>query len=383
MYVVYESDRNALGGNEDIYCNFSVGGGSNWQGERRLDTDPVAAGHSVYPRVTVGGADGFPTPYVVWMDDRNGPAPFSGWDAYSNFSVDGGYTWGQDFRVDVGDQPGLSDTWYPQVDGMNPVYLYRDLRNGIGDIYGNALMFGPDEADVFYTESLDGGATWLNPPLRVNDDGGWNDQSHPWLDIKPNGIVDVVWYDKRGDPLDRDTEVFFAALLPGAAAFTPNVPISNQPIVAPGSGFWMGDYIGVTVDDTFAHAAWADNRREGLLFDVFYAPMENPPLQGTGIGDETPGPGMGMLKSNYPNPFNPTTTIRFELDGASSVRLTVHDMAGRVVTVLVDEPRLPSGLHEARWDGRDGDGRSVATGVYLCCLEAAGGREWRRMVLLK
>ncbi len=426
VYVVYESDRNALGGNEDIYCNFSVGGGSNWQGERRIDTDAPAAGHSACPRLTVGGVDSFPMPYVVWMDDRNGAAPFSGWDAYSNFSADGGFTWGVDFRIDVGDQPGLNDTWYPQVDGMNPVYLYRDLRNGPGDIYGNVLMYGPDEADVFYTESLDGGVTWLNPPLRVNDDPGWQDQTHPWLDIKPNGTVDVVWYDKRGDPLDRDTEVFFAALLPGAPTFTLNMPISNQPIVAPGSGFWMGDYIGVVVDDVFAHVAWADNRREGALFDVFSTAQENPQLEeygacclpdgtcaqlngqdcaqqgglfmgsgvpctpnpcvGTGLlddHDELLGPGDSLLRTNYPNPFNPSTTIRFDLGGSSAVRLTIHDAAGRVVTTLIDAPLLPAGRHEAQWNGRDRSGRIVAAGVYLCCLDAGGGREWRRMVLLK
>ena len=426
VYVVYESDRNAIGGNEDIYCNFSVGGGGNWQGERRVDTDAAAAGHSVYPRLTVGGVDGFPTPYVVWMDDRNGSAPFSGWDAYTNVSADGGFTWGVDFRIDVGDQPGLNDTWYPQVDGMNPVYLYRDLRNGPGDIYGNALMYGPDEADVFYTESLDGGATWLNPPLRVNDDPGWQDQSHPWLDIKPNGTVDVVWYDKRGDPLDRDAEVFFAALLPGAVSFTPNVPISNQPIVAPGTGFWMGDYIGVAVDDVFAHAAWADSRREGGMFDVFYAARENPqpgeigacclpdgtcaqlngmacgqqgglfmgpampctpsPCVGTGLLDDRDqllGPGDSLLRTNYPNPFNPATTIRYELGGPSPVRLTVHDAAGRLVAILVDDPLVQAGSHEAHWEGREIGGRTVAAGVYLCCLDAGGVREWRRMVLLK
>ncbi len=424
VYVVYESDRNALGGNEDIYCNFSVGGGSSWQGERRVDTDAPANGHSVYPRVSVGGADGFPTPTVVWMDDRNGPAPFSGWDAYSNMSADGGYTWGQDFRVDTGDQPGQSDTWYPHVDGITPIYVYRDERNGIGDVYSNVYMFGPDEGDIFYTESTDGGATWLNPPLRVNDDTGWNDQSHPWIDIKPNGIVDVVWYDDRGDPQDRNPETWFAALLPGATAFTPNQPVSNQPIVAPAGQFWIGDYIGVCVDESLAHVAWADDRRELTLFDAFYANVENPqleplgacclptgecaeltagecgnlggiymgdgipcdpyPCQGTGVDDGPPlPPSEGRLQPNVPNPFNPSTLIRFELGGALPVKLTVHDAAGRQVRDLLRSPLLPGGEHEVRWDGRDGSGRMAAAGVYIVKLEAGEEVDARRIVLLK
>ncbi|MBU1071733.1 glycoside hydrolase, partial [bacterium] len=283
VYVVYESDVNAPGGNEDIYLNYSIGSGANWQGPRRVDVgDPAAASHSCNPRLTVGGVDGQPTPYVVWMDDRFGPAPFSGWDALANHSVDGGATWPPDYRIDVGTQPGSSDTWYPHIAGPIACYLYRDLRNGIGDVYANLLSMGPDQGDIFYTESNDGGATWLNPPLRVNDDPGTSDQSHCWIDIKPNGTVDVVWYDNRADPLDRNTETFFAALLPGATAFSPNMPISNQPIAAPGAGFWIGDYIGVAVDATTAHVAWADNRREFNLYDAWYASQVNPQAVPTG-----------------------------------------------------------------------------------------------------
>ena len=425
VYVVYESDRNNLGANEDIIINFSVGSGSNWQGERRIDTgSQPGAAHSVYPRLTVGGGDGQPTPYVVWMDDRNGPAPFSGWDVYSNYSIDGGFTWPLDYRVHVRDQTGPDDSWYPHIDGPVACYLYRDERNGPGDLFGNVLAFGPDEGDVFYTESNDGGVTWLNPPLLVNDDGTWNDQTHPWVDIKPNGTVDVVWYDKRNDPLDRDPEVFFAAMLPGTMVFTPNIPISNQPIIVPGPGFWIGDYIGVAVDDVMAHVVWADNRREGPLSDAYYAAEMNPDpqehgaccfpddscaemtaadcaqaggdYQGDGVpcdpnpcgvsgvgGDMLPGGKLCLVHPNYPNPFNPGTTIRYQLAGASPVRLTVYDLSGRVVQELHRSPLEVAGDHEVYWNGTDTRGKHVAAGVYLCRLVAGRETSTIRMALIK
>jgi hypothetical protein len=78
------------------------------------------------------------------------------------------------------------------------------------------------------------------------------------------------------------------------------------------------------------------------------------------------------LYPNHPNPFNPMTTIRFDLPAAGSVRLVVYDLAGRLVRVLV-EGEIPAGSHEAVWDGRDSTGRSSPSGSYLARL-VAGGR---------
>ena len=70
-----------------------------------------------------------------------------------------------------------------------------------------------------------------------------------------------------------------------------------------------------------------------------------------------------------PNPFNPATTIRYEVPTAAQVRLMVYDVLGREVTVLVDERREP-GCYAVTWDGRDAAGRLVASGVYVVRLEA-------------
>ncbi len=94
-------------------------------------------------------------------------------------------------------------------------------------------------------------------------------------------------------------------------------------------------------------------------------------------------PAPTLLHQNAPNPFNPSTTIRFEVpDHAAAVRLRVYDPAGRLVRTLVDEVR-ESGSHAAVWNGRDQAGRGVASGVYLVRLDVGGVSQMRSMVLAK
>ena len=88
------------------------------------------------------------------------------------------------------------------------------------------------------------------------------------------------------------------------------------------------------------------------------------------------------LGANYPNPFNPATTIRFGLPEAGHVRLVVYDVMGREVAVLTDE-LVEAGTYAATWDGRDAAGRPVASGLYLYRIEAGSFAEARTMTLLK
>ncbi|HET9951223.1 MAG TPA: FlgD immunoglobulin-like domain containing protein [Candidatus Eisenbacteria bacterium] len=83
-----------------------------------------------------------------------------------------------------------------------------------------------------------------------------------------------------------------------------------------------------------------------------------------------------------PNPFNPRTTIRFELPRAARARLAIFDVRGGLVRVLVDGPQ-PAGHHEIAWDGLDGLGRAVATGTYFYRLETEGTSAARKLTLLR
>jgi len=89
-----------------------------------------------------------------------------------------------------------------------------------------------------------------------------------------------------------------------------------------------------------------------------------------------------VLCQNYPNPFNPTTTIRYNLPKTGSVDLTVYNMMGQKVKILVDEIQSP-GTQMAIWDGKDDLNRPVATGVYFYKLQVDRKIKTNKMLLLK
>jgi hypothetical protein len=102
----------------------------------------------------------------------------------------------------------------------------------------------------------------------------------------------------------------------------------------------------------------------------------------TGVPDEPELPAVTKLMNPYPNPFNPHTTIRFDLAEPARVEVAVFSVAGRRVRTLVSENRLP-GVHEVVWDGRDADGRVVPSGLYFCRMSAGQYLETMRMTLIR
>ena len=89
-----------------------------------------------------------------------------------------------------------------------------------------------------------------------------------------------------------------------------------------------------------------------------------------------------VLLPNFPNPFNPSTTIQYTLAEETMVSLTVFNINGREVRMLTDETMQP-GPHEAVWDGKDNHGRDVGSGLYFYLLHAGDFQDTRKMVLLK
>jgi hypothetical protein len=106
------------------------------------------------------------------------------------------------------------------------------------------------------------------------------------------------------------------------------------------------------------------------------------PYMVTAVENEPGAPAPLRLAQNFPNPFNPETTIRFDLPRAMSVRLAVYDVQGREVARIADGS-LPAGTHAVKWDGLDRGGHRVASGVYWYRLEAGEISLSRKMVLLK
>ena len=93
-------------------------------------------------------------------------------------------------------------------------------------------------------------------------------------------------------------------------------------------------------------------------------------------------PGAFRLDGNFPNPFNPQTTISFALPQAEQVHLAVYDVEGRLVRTLVSGQR-PAGVHDVTWNGRDASGRGVASGMYVYRIQAGPHSAVQKMTLMK
>jgi subtilisin family serine protease len=88
------------------------------------------------------------------------------------------------------------------------------------------------------------------------------------------------------------------------------------------------------------------------------------------------------LDQNYPNPFNPGTEISFALPKKSDVDLTIYDLLGRRVRTLISS-ELDAGYHTVAWNGRDGTGKPVSSGIYFYRIESGDFQMTRKMIMLK
>ena len=131
-------------------------------------------------------------------------------------------------------------------------------------------------------------------------------------------------------------------------------------------------YLGVCADigwvvselDEGNNETWTDSKlvwipSESPVFEDAYEPMDF------------------TLYPNYPNPFNPSTTIRFNLNRQDLVVLTIVDITGRMVETLVDD-YLEAGEYEVVWDAGD-----MPSGVYLCVLKAGSELKLQKLILEK
>lgn len=100
------------------------------------------------------------------------------------------------------------------------------------------------------------------------------------------------------------------------------------------------------------------------------------------VSDATALPLVPRLAQNVPNPFNPTTTISFDLPAPERVGVRVLRPDGSLVTTLADR-RFPAGSHLLRWDGRDASGTASPSGLYLCRLESGTHADAIKMILLR
>ncbi len=229
----------------DIMVSYSTDGGTAFSTPKRLSSSPLNQGS-----IPVVGPLG--ELYVVWNDMFNDRIMVAR-------SMDGGVS----FSSPV---PIASYTPLPVKLSNSLFRVNNNPASAVDEINGYVYVSWADyatgDADILFSRSLDGGFTW-SAPLRVNDDDMLNDQFFPWMSVS-SGRLSIVFYDRREDPGNHLIDVFYADSVDGGASFLSNVRVtdvpSNPDAVLFGQESFIGDYIGVASTTTTVYPVWTDLR---------------------------------------------------------------------------------------------------------------------------
>lgn len=269
--------------------------------------------------------------FVVWQDKRDGD-----YNIYGQRYDPSGAAVGVNFRVN--DDAGTRAQTMPAVacdSAGNAVVVWEDARGSISyhDIYA---------------QRYDAAGAAVGANFRVEDDPGLSFQANPSVACSPAGERFVVcWTDYRN--ADGDPEIMAQSYLAGAA-------VGGNFLVTDQDSFpyhhQTTTRCNVSANDNLVAFAWTDNRRH-KGHDVYARLMDWSFLSGLTGG---PGPAAGTERLRaYPNPFRGSVAI-----DAPVKRFAVYDVSGRLISTGEGNS----------WDGRDGTGRKVASGVYV--LKARG-----------
>jgi hypothetical protein len=167
-----------------------------------------------------------------------------------------------------------------------------------------------------------------------------------------------------------------------------SILITNAAFSVDTSNFVVLPFEMQEVEVTFAPTA--QGQYDGLLriasndpandtVDVAVSGYGEPPV---GIENTPALPKTFAVSPNYPNPFNPTTKIKYQLPQTSEVRLTIYNILGQPVRTLLNS-RIEAGYHNVEWDGRNEFGAQVASGIYLYHFSADSYHKVQKMILMK
>ena len=292
--------------------------------------------------------------------------------------------------------PGTMILWdwsnYADMDGsivgytpINPEGLLGqanigvDISNGPG--HGNIYVLASvaristsDPADVMFAKSTDG---WLSfdPPVRINTDA--SNSNYQWfgtMSVAPNGRIDVVWLDNRDAPAGTLlSALYYCYSDDQVETLSINKRLSGlfDPQIGYPQQNKMGDYFDMVSDNTGAHLAWANtlNGEE----DVYYTHII-PTIVGK---DENPEHQDLISMEIYPNPYRDHTVIRYKIPGDCFVRLTICNIYGEEIRVLVDGEQ-PGGIYPVAINDE-----LLPAGFYLCRLWAGKQNETSRLIKLR
>ncbi|SUZ86291.1 uncharacterized protein METZ01_LOCUS39145 [marine metagenome] len=260
---------------------------------------------------------------------------------------------------------------------------YNDIAPGAGvsrlmaiegDAYSGALWTFMQNANA--DSSLDTLGTVM--PVHLNYDPGYETGGSNWLDGVDALASHTVHMTGLGGILDS------TGAAPDSAA-TYNVMISGQAGNGGRSAFLAFDPISLNTQSAAPHDAgyvWVGaHSYSGASVSPLALAYEGLDA-GVNTDNEIAMPNRFELKGNYPNPFNPSTSIAYSIDLNSNVNVTVYSLLGEEIATLFAGDVTP-GTHEVRWNGVDNAGVAVASGVYIYRVEANNQALTGKMMLLK
>jgi len=295
---------------------------------------------------------------IVWEDKRDGAS-----DIYGQLiNENGEIQWEENGKqlIDYdNDQSVISMTY-------DSGYFYLSWRDARID---------PGAQDVAIQKfDMNGDSVWGEPaPFVISDD---TIQDNPTM-IKVGENLLVAWENDYSD-VGADVHV---QLVNGESG---NTTWSSEGEVMSSAEKRQVLARLVPFDDVYAFAAWSDGRSSGKeeIKGVYAQKIDT--TFGTYAGDPSIVPtGHLQLHANFPNPFNPETTISFDMNRNDRVTLKVFNVRGQLVRTLIDDEYLERGRYQQVWNGTDNSERSVGSGVYFYKLSGADTEQTRKMLLLK
>lgn len=281
---------------------------------------------------------------IAWCDGSGADAVL-----YGQFISPAGVLTGSNFVIDS--SPNKSDNPTAMAfDGTRYFIVFHDQSadSSSWNIYGRFIT----PAGTVSQERILIADSTKNPTApQIATDG--QNYLATWIEFGPNSRIAGRHFNKSGVPIDTPFTIFAKQ--------------GNKFPVGGVGSFIEGKYIlSATILDS--------NMNDGDVYGLMLGPLA------TGVNDNNSNtaPDNYALMQNYPNPFNPSTTIPFKLSSNGKVSLTVYDLLGRTVDVLINNEQMGAGTHSVKWNARN-----MPAGIYFYKLNTGSFSAVKKLVLLK
>jgi Secretion system C-terminal sorting domain len=436
--VIYVTNSGSIN-NVTYTFHRSTNGGASFTVMSSLTVAGVVGVFNSVSRHTINNGRTRPYPFIA-MDNSNGPyrgrlylvyasndPPGSGNkpDIKLQYSTDQGATWSSWVRVNDNANPTLSDQWSPTIwceptTGMLYISWYDDRSNGTTFQTDRYATYTTNGGVSFATSQRITNATWLFPCPGCSPNS--NCYRGDYEGITANPITSFsIWSDHRNcsaqtmgaffpdyamkvnpavlSVTNQNDSTFSFVSVPDVKLYTNSVKFSTTVTPTPSAGTLTLTFLNKSNNNLLdSLTSYPDSVRlrikatGGVTSGSYTVNVYGKGPNGTPVhlrtialtvtpvglsSNQNEVPDEFYLYQNFPNPFNPTTMIRFDIAKAGLVTLSVYDVTGKKVTELINE-NLHAGKHSI-----DFNAANISSGVYFYKIDAPGFTSIKKMMLMK